>query len=312
MPIIRIFLTIIFIFQAQAYACDDTVVQPGCEEKSEFTWNPSNQYVTSKLSRFYDIEDLINSAYEEGSYDKATTLITEYLELASTYHSNWNYGNAIHNSNQILGFIALEKNDVAGAASYLVEAGKSTGSPQLDSFGPNLALASELLSRGEKDAVISYLQGIRKFWGGNESTIDEWAQAILAGKTVELNQYQVGTFETIASVLSLAWPFIFVLVFWFKIKSHLSNNWSFPVAAILSGFIAMFLGGILLGPILKTLIGVVSADILGPLIIGMSVVAQLGFPLLAIYLVALLFKNRAAPKMVNKSSKKDAVNRASS
>ncbi len=296
MPIIRIFLIFIFICQSQAYACDDSVVEPDCEEESEFTWNPSNQNVTSKLSRFYHMEDLINSAYEEGSYDKATTLITEYLDLASTYRSNWNYGNAIHNSNQILGFIALEKNDVAGAANYLVEAGKSTGSPQLDSFGPNLDLANELLSRGEKDAVINYLQGVKKFWDGNESTIDGWTQDILDGETVELDQYQAGTFEIIAYVLSLAWPFILALVFWFKIKSRLSNNWSFPVAAILSGFIAMFLGGILLGPVLMALIEVVSADIIGPLLIGISVIAQLGLPLLAIYLVARFFKNRAASK----------------
>lgn len=293
MPIIRILLIIIFICQAQAYACDDTVVQPDCEEKSEFTWNPSNQNVTSKLTRFYDMEDLINFAYKEGSYGKATTLIAEYLELASTYRSNWNYGNAVHNSNQILGFISLEKNDVAGAANYLVEAGKSTGSPQLDSFGPNLDLATELLSRGERDAVVSYLLGIRKFWNGKESMVDDWVQKINDGEEVQLNQYQPGLFEMVLYGLSLAWPIILVLGFWFKIKSHLSNNWSFPAVAVLSAFGAMFLGSMLIGPIVMALIEVVSAGILGPLIIVISVLLQVGAPYLAIYLVARFFKNRA-------------------
>jgi len=297
MPIIRILLIIIiFICQAQVYACDDTVVQPDCEKKSEFTWNPSSNNVTTKLNRFYDMEDLINSAYEDGSYDKATTLITEYLELASTYRSNWNYGNAVHNSNQILGFIALEKNDVAGAANYLVEAGKSTGSPQLDSFGPNLDLANELLSLGESDAVVSYLQGIRKFWDGKESIIDDWVLKINASEEVQLNQYQPGLFEMVLYGLSLAWPIILVLGFWFKIKPHLSNNWSFPVVAALSAFGAMSIGGILIGPIVMALIEVVSEDILGPLIIGISVLVQVGAPFLAIYLVAQFFKNRAVPE----------------
>lgn len=296
MPIIRILLITIFIFQAQAYACDDTLVQPDCEEKSEFTWNPSNKNVTPKLSRFYAMEDLINSAYKEGNYDKATTLITEYLDLASTYHSNWNYGNAVHNSNRILGFIALEKNDVAGAANYLVEAGKSTGSPQLDSFGPNLDLANELLSKGKRDAVVSYLQGIRKFWEGKESIIDDWVQKINAGEEVQLNQYQLGPFEMVLYGLSLAWPIILVLGFWFKIKSHLSNNWSFPIVAVLSAFGAMIIGSIIIGPIVMVLIKVVNEDILGPLMIFLSVLVQVGTPFLAIYLVARFFKNRAVPK----------------
>ena len=295
MPLIRILLIIIFIFQTQAYACDDNVVEPDCQEKSEFTWNPSNQHVTSKLSRFYEIEYLINSDYEEGNYDKATTLITEYLELASIYQRNWNYGNAVHNSNLILGFIALDKNDVPTAANYLVEAGKSTGSPQLDSFGPNLDLANELLSQGERGAVVSYLQGIRKFWDGNESIIDDWIQKINAGEEVQLNKYQPGTFEIVAYVLSIAWPLVLVFGFWFKIKPHLSNNWSFPIVAVLSAFGAMLLGGIILGPLVMILIEVVSEDVLGPLIIGISLLIQVGAPFLAIYLVARFFKNRAVP-----------------
>ncbi|MEJ2530050.1 MAG: hypothetical protein P8Z39_08320, partial [Gammaproteobacteria bacterium] len=95
--------------------------------------------------------------------------------------------------------------------------------------------------------------------------------------------------------LSLAWPLILVFVFWFKIKAHLSNNWSFPIVGILSGFIAMYLGGVLIGPVVMTLIDVVSNEILGPVIIGISLVVQVGAPFLAIYLVARLFKNRSVP-----------------
>jgi hypothetical protein len=283
------------LYHAPAYSCEDDTECPRCGEKSDLTWNPSNQYVTPKLSRFYEMEDLINTAYEKGDYDKAKTLIQGNLELAAYYRCNWNYGNAIHDSNRILGFIALKNNDVAGAANYLIEAGKSTGSPQLDSFGPNLDLANELLSLGEREAVISYLLGVRSFWDGNESIIDEWIQKIKSGEEVQLNQYQPGIFEQIAYILSLAWPLALVIGFWFKIRARLSNNWSFPLVAVLSAFSAMILGGIIIGPLAMFLIEVVSEDLLGPLLIGISVLVQLGAPFLAIYFVARHFKNRAAP-----------------
>lgn len=295
MPLIRILLIILSLYQSVAHACDEDTECPECGENPEFTWNPSNQYVSSKLSRFYNIEDLAASAYEEDDHDRAKTLIKEYLELASTYRCNWNYGNAIHNSNRILGLIALDNNDISGAARYLIEAGKSTGSPQLDSFGPNLDLANELLTLGESEAVANYLLGVRGFWAGKKSIIDDWIQKIEAGDEVQLNQYQPSLVEMALNILSLSLPLILAFIFWFKIRSHLSNNWSFPLVAVLSGFVAMFLGGILLGPIVMALIEVVSSEILGPVIIGMSLLVQVGAPFLAIYLVARLFKNRAAP-----------------
>ena len=292
-PIIRIFLIIILLFQCTAYACDEDVECPKCGEKSEFTWNPSNQYATSRLSHFYEMEDLINSAYETRDFDRVKELVKENLDLAAIYRCNWNYGNAVHDSNRILGFIALENNDITQAATYLMEAGKSTGSPQLDSFGPNLDLANELLLHGQTEAVVDYLLGVRKFWDGKESMIDEWIQKIRSGEDVKLNQYQLGLFEMALYGLSLAWPLILVFAFWLKIKAHLSNNWSFPVAGVLSGFIAMFLGGELIGPVIMALIDVVSDEILGPVIIGISLVAQVGAPLLAIYLVVRFFKSRS-------------------
>lgn len=295
MPIIRIFLIMILIFQSTAYACDEDVECPKCGVKSEFTWNPSNQYVTPRLSHFYEMEDSINSAYENGDFDRVEELVKENLDLAVIYRCNWNYGNAVHDSNRILGFIALENNDIKKAATYLMEAGKSTGSPQLDSFGPNLDLANVLLVHGQTEAVVDYLIGVRKFWDGKESMIDEWIHKIRAGEDVKLNQYQPGLFEMALYVLSLAWPLILVFVFWLNIKEYLSNNWAFPVVGILSGFIAMFLGGVLIGPIVMALIDVVSDEMLGPVIIGISLVVQVGAPLLAIYSVARFFKNRSVP-----------------
>lgn len=295
MAVIRTFLIMILLLQITAYACDEDVECPKCGEKSEFTWNPSNQYVTPRLSHFYEMEDLINTAYERGDFERVKELVKENLNLAAIYRCNWNYGNAIHDSNSILGFIALENNDITQATTYLTEAGKSTGSPQLNSFGPNLNLANELLVHGQAEAVVDYLLGVRKFWDGKESMIDEWIHKIRAGEDVKLNQYQPNLLEMALYGLSLAWPLILVFVFWLKTKVHLSNNWSFPIVGALSGFVAMFLGGVLLGPVVMALIDLVSYEILGPVVFGISLVLQLGAPLLAIYIVARFFRNRSVP-----------------
>src|SRR5438046_1216100 len=63
----------------------------------------------------------------------------------------WYYGNVVHEANQILGLAALQQGNVRLARHYLLAAGKTPGSPQLDSFGPNMVLAQKLLERGERD-----------------------------------------------------------------------------------------------------------------------------------------------------------------
>ena len=295
MPLIACLLILSSLHQVAAYACDEDTACADCGEKPEFSWNPPDQYVTSNLRRFYDLKALIDSAFDAGDYGRTRDLAQQYLELASVYRCNWNYGNAIHESNRILGLIALEYDDNAGAANYLIKAGQSTGSPQLDSFGPELDLANELLSRGESKAVLQYLLGVKEFWEGHEALIDGWIQKIYQGEHVQLTPYQPDPIGRVVLGLLLAWPPVQTFVFWLKIKSQLSNNWSFPITAVLTGFSAMLLGGMLLKPLLINLAGIVSADMLGPIIVSTSTIVQLGCPLLAIYLVARLFKKSSVP-----------------
>ena len=47
----------------------------------------------------------------------------------------------------------------------------TTGSPQLDSFGPEMQLAQELSEKGEKETVLEYLDLVARFWANpNERT----------------------------------------------------------------------------------------------------------------------------------------------
>ena len=43
-------------------------------------------------------------------------------------------------------------------------AGHTPGSPQLDSFGPDIRLAWDLLQRGQDQAVLDYLHDVARFW----------------------------------------------------------------------------------------------------------------------------------------------------
>ena len=82
-----------------------------------------------------------------------------------------------------MGRVSLSKGDVKQADQYLLASAKTPGSPQLDSFGPNMTLAKELLDKGESESVLQYLELCRKFWEGEQQGLDEWRQAIRNGKT---------------------------------------------------------------------------------------------------------------------------------
>jgi tetratricopeptide (TPR) repeat protein len=125
---------------------------------------------TDGEQRFYELGGLTISAFEAGETEKAQQYASELLLSAPKFKNDWNYGNALHKGNIILGRIALQRGDIAGAKEDLLAAGQTPGSPQLDSFGPNMTLAKELLEKGERDAVLTYLQSCGKFWkmGGEQ------------------------------------------------------------------------------------------------------------------------------------------------
>jgi len=122
-------------------------------------------------TRFYQLEDVAKAAFKAGDMKKAGAYAGELLNTAPGYAHDWNDGNAVYTGNTILGLVALRHGDIASARSYLLAAGKTPGSPQLDSFGPDLTLAGELVAHGEKDSVIAFLGSISKFWDGHADKI---------------------------------------------------------------------------------------------------------------------------------------------
>ena len=95
-------------------------------------------------------------------------------------------GNLIYEGHAMLGRVALHGGDIATASKHLIEAGKTRGSPTLDTFGPDFTLANELLAAGERDAVIRFLDLVEVFWEGEGPTLEDWRQRIRRGETPRL------------------------------------------------------------------------------------------------------------------------------
>lgn len=117
-----------------------------------------------------------------GDLDKARQYANELLDRAVESPPDWNYGNAVHHGNLILGGVALREGRVEDAERFLLRAGKTPGSPQLNSFGPNMQLAMELLEKGRPQRVLEYLQLCKTFWKFAGLTgVDSWIETIKAG-----------------------------------------------------------------------------------------------------------------------------------
>ena len=136
---------------------------------------------TDNEKRFVALDQLAVDAFAAGDSVKAQQYASELLRLAPEFKNSWNYGNAIHKGNMILGLVALQHGDIPGAKQYLLASGQTPGSPQLDSFGPNMTLAKALLEKGETDTVVAYLESCKVFWkmGGRE--LQNWIVLVKGG-----------------------------------------------------------------------------------------------------------------------------------
>lgn len=130
--------------------------------------------------------DLAKAAVWAEDWRRVRETAERVLTDNETCTRTFQYGNAIHWANIALGFAALAEDRLAAAAEYLVRAGKTPGSPQLNSFGPDRALARALLDRGERRAVLTYLEGCARFWDGGQALLEGWRSAIDRGEPTRL------------------------------------------------------------------------------------------------------------------------------
>jgi len=136
----------------------------------------------SERHRFHALPDAARGAYELGRFDLAAALAAESLERAASYKGDWNYGNAIHMGHTVKGLLALRGGNEDLAIVELRAAGATPGSPQLDSFGPSMALARALLRAGKSEEVLRYLEQCQSFWKMGDTWLAIWDKKIRAGE----------------------------------------------------------------------------------------------------------------------------------
>jgi len=143
----------------------------------------------------------VPAAYRAGNTDRAAAMANELLALAPKFPADWNYGNAMHTAHLVLGHIAFDAGDMTEAKRQLLASvdgsilpyglrakneedgrGQAKASPQMDSFGPDMSLASDLLSKGESETVLKYFDLCAKFWSMDEGRLAEWRRQIAAGE----------------------------------------------------------------------------------------------------------------------------------
>ena len=106
--------------------------------------------------------------------------------------NSWNYGNTVYEANVLLGRVALREGQADKARACLRAAGRSPGSPQLGSFGPDLVFARELLEHGDKadrEAVLAFLEDIAHFWA-NPDPRNANSQRVAADHLKELEGWR--------------------------------------------------------------------------------------------------------------------------
>jgi hypothetical protein len=52
----------------------------------------------------------------------------------------------------------------------------------MNSFGPNMSLAKDLLEKGEREVVLEYFELCRKFWKLHTGRLDDWSRDVKAGR----------------------------------------------------------------------------------------------------------------------------------
>jgi tetratricopeptide (TPR) repeat protein len=135
-----------------------------------------------KQERRFVLPQAAQAAFEAGDYERATSWSKEMLNMADQPTHGEDFGDEVHYGNIVLGRIALQHGDVAAAGSYLAKAGLADGNPHLDTFGPNMMLAKELLQKGDDKPVLAYLESCSRFWKDDDGKLAKWRSDITDGK----------------------------------------------------------------------------------------------------------------------------------
>jgi len=143
---------------------------------------------TSDFRRLLILPGVAKAALEAGVNDKAEQYAIKPLQLADKHQARLttaeggrpisDVGDAVFYGHLVLGRLAVLRGDTEAAKKHLLLAGQTGGSPTLDTFGPNMSLARELLKIGERETVLQYLEQCRRFWKDDHGRLDVWSATV--------------------------------------------------------------------------------------------------------------------------------------
>lgn len=136
----------------------------------------------SDCGKQYLMNYLAPASLAIGDTEKAKIYAQKLLTKTEATKKCYSNGDAVHIGNLTLGRTALASGDIAEVKYRLLESGKTTGSPALNSFGPNMLLAEELLKKNETAVVIEYFDLCAKFWDFGSDKLKIWKKQIKTGQ----------------------------------------------------------------------------------------------------------------------------------
>ena len=143
---------------------------------------------TQTSSELYELEDKLIPLLDEGKFSEAQETVKEMEKLMDSYHSQFKFSpddgmlSVVHHKlHTAKGRLEMKEGNIEKAKEHLLESGKVSGAPTLNSFGPNMSLAKALLEHKESEVVLTYFELCGKFWQDQFDKTDKWEAAIAKG-----------------------------------------------------------------------------------------------------------------------------------
>ena len=173
-----------FVYSLDARHADSSEMRTELAEKALVQYERAYD-LSDGSGRAFLLTDLANASFMANHYEKAR----EYANaMLSEDRTDWNSGEHIHHGNLVLGRMALAEGDIEETKKRLIAAGKTTGSPSLNSFGPKMMLAKELLQKGEKEVVLEYFRLCARFWELGQDRLEEWSDLVQANRVPDFGR----------------------------------------------------------------------------------------------------------------------------
>jgi tetratricopeptide (TPR) repeat protein len=125
--------------------------------------------------------DMAESAFKTGAFAAAVELAK--IDLQSSDRSS------VQRANTILGRIALRSGDLNSAKQYLLDSSNPAAARHLELFSPTMSLAKELLEKGEREAVLEYLENCLSLSPRSENVLQVWVDDLKSGRVPDFGSF---------------------------------------------------------------------------------------------------------------------------